>query len=280
MHGAGHDVARREFRRRVDIRHKAVAPPVNQDGALAAQRFGRQRRGMTRDVDGRGMKLHELGVANDSSKARRPGQGPAPAARRIGRHCVEPADTAGRQHGRRSGQRNGLPVSGVDQNAGTAAFGAREQTEHGGMFTHADVTGPCYGPHQGVDDGRTRAVTANPGDAITPVRGLSRERPATVTVMFEGHAETLECPDLLDHPPSQVVGHMFIDQAAPRRCSIGGVLSGAVVFTQGRGNSSLGPLCGRLPAQGAGSENKNRPGRSVERRPETGNAGADHDDRR
>ena len=71
MDGARHDIARREFRIGVNGRHEAAAGFVDQHRAFAAQRFGRERRGIAADGDGGRMELHEFGIGDHRAGARR-----------------------------------------------------------------------------------------------------------------------------------------------------------------------------------------------------------------
>ena len=72
-HAARHDIARRQLAARIDGQHEALAAAVDQRRAFAAQRFGRERRGIDADVDGGRMELHELGVGDHGAGARRHG---------------------------------------------------------------------------------------------------------------------------------------------------------------------------------------------------------------
>ena len=55
--------------------HEALALVVDQHRAFAAQRFGRQRRGIAAHRDGGGMELHEFRIGDQRAGARRHAQG-------------------------------------------------------------------------------------------------------------------------------------------------------------------------------------------------------------
>ena len=76
MDRARHHVARRQ------IGDERFALGVDDMCAFAAQRFGRERRGIAADVDGGGMELHELGIGDQRARRARPWRslGPALAA--------------------------------------------------------------------------------------------------------------------------------------------------------------------------------------------------------
>ncbi len=97
-HAARDDVAGRQFRVLVQRRHEPLSGAIDQNGALAAQGFGGQRRGIAADVDGGGMELHEFGVGDPRPGARAHGQRRARRLRRIGGQRIERADAAGRQN--------------------------------------------------------------------------------------------------------------------------------------------------------------------------------------
>ena len=92
------DVARRQFGVLVQRGHEALARAIDENRALAAQSFGRQRRRIAADVDGGRVELHEFGVGDARAGARREGQSRAVGLRRIGGEGVKRADAAGRQH--------------------------------------------------------------------------------------------------------------------------------------------------------------------------------------
>ena len=77
-HAARDNVAGGEFRILVQRRHEALSGAVDQNGALAAQGLGGERRGIAADVDGGGMELHELGVGDHARRRARPWRGPSP----------------------------------------------------------------------------------------------------------------------------------------------------------------------------------------------------------
>ena len=72
-HAARDNVSRREFGGGVDVGEEAMSVPVDDQRALAAQRFRGERRGIGADVDGGWMELHEFGVGDQRPGARRHG---------------------------------------------------------------------------------------------------------------------------------------------------------------------------------------------------------------
>ncbi len=90
--------------------------------ALAAQRFRRERRGIGADVDGGRMELHEFGVGDQRSRARRHGDADAAGVDGICRDAIEMADAAGREHERGAARNARLSVGVAAEHADDAAF--------------------------------------------------------------------------------------------------------------------------------------------------------------
>ena len=93
---------------------------VDQDGAFAAQRFGRQRRGIAADGDGGGMELHEFRIGDQRAGARRHAQAFAARFQRIGGDGIKRAQPAGGED-HRAGPEQDQPRIGADAVAGEQA---------------------------------------------------------------------------------------------------------------------------------------------------------------
>ena len=109
---AGDNVARREVAVRMQSLHEALAFAVDEQRAVAAQGFRCERGRVVADVDGRRMELHEFGIGQQRTRARRNGETDAARFRRIGGHRVEVADAAGSEHDGAGGQGD-EPAGGV-----------------------------------------------------------------------------------------------------------------------------------------------------------------------
>ena len=134
---ARHDVARGKLGVLVQGGHEAFARAIDQNGAFAAQGFGRQRRGVAADIDGGWMELHEFGVSNARPGARRKGQSRAIGLRRIGGQGVKRADAAAGENGgtRREGAQGAGGVA--SHNPGDAA-GLEDQILGDDIFMESD----------------------------------------------------------------------------------------------------------------------------------------------
>ena len=109
--------------------HEALALVIDQHGAFAAQRFGRQRRGIAADRDGGGMELHEFRIGDQRAGARRHAQAFAARFQRIGGDGIERAQPAGGEdHGAGAEQHQpGMRAqAGAGEQAGDAAIFHRQ----------------------------------------------------------------------------------------------------------------------------------------------------------
>ena len=97
-HGAGHDVARPELGVFVHRAHEALAASVDEQRAFAAQRLGRERRGVAADIDGGRMELDELRIGDHGAGASGDGDTFAARLARIGGDGVDLAGAAGGEH--------------------------------------------------------------------------------------------------------------------------------------------------------------------------------------
>src|SRR5262249_46955320 len=99
------DVARREIAVRMGFEHEWLAGTVDQNGAVAAQCFTRERSRIVPGRDCGWMKLHELGISEHSACACRDGEPDAASLRRVGGDRIKMADAAGCEHEGACGQR-------------------------------------------------------------------------------------------------------------------------------------------------------------------------------
>ena len=92
--------------------HEAFAAVVDQRGAFAAQRLGRERCRIDADGDGGRVELDEFRIGDARARACRDREAGAARLRRVGGDGVERADAAGRQHdGARGRQMPTAPVA-------------------------------------------------------------------------------------------------------------------------------------------------------------------------
>ena len=136
-HAARNNVAGREFGGWVDVGEKAMAVPVDDQRALAAQRFRRERRGIDADVDGGRVKLHEFGVGDQRAGARRHGDAGAAGVDGVCRDAIEMADAAGREHKRGAAEEARLSVGVAAKHADRPAF-PRYDLERGNTLDDFD----------------------------------------------------------------------------------------------------------------------------------------------
>lgn len=91
---ARHHVTRRQLCIPVDRQHEAFAFTIDQNSAVSAQRFGCKWRGVLADIDSCGMELHEFRIGNYGTGTGGNSKAETAALKRVGRHCVELANSA------------------------------------------------------------------------------------------------------------------------------------------------------------------------------------------
>ncbi len=126
------DVARREFHHRMDAFEEAEAGLVDQRRAGAADRFGRQRRRIAADGKRGRVELDEFGIGDDRAGTRRHGEAGAFRFGRIGRHRIEMAAAAHRQHDGAGGEEEAARLAAhARADAGdVVAFGVERLADH------------------------------------------------------------------------------------------------------------------------------------------------------
>ncbi len=277
LDGAGDDVAGGQFGGGMVAGHEGAALAVDQLGALAAQGFGGQRRGVGADVDGGGVELDELGIDDLSPGQGGQGQALAPDLGRIGGDGVEAAKAAGRQdHG---GGGDLGPLAGhVGQNAAYAAGDVRQQRQGADVLADLDVgAGPGLG-RDGQHDGAAGAVATDAGDAGAGVGRLQALHEAAVRIAVERRAEIRQPAEGRWTLAGEDVDGLRLAEAGAGGQGVGGVEGGGVIGGHGHGDAALGPGRGAALVQRRGAEHQDAARCGGQGGGEAGEAGADDDD--
>ena len=134
----GDHVARGELRPRVEVGHEPATVTIDQPRARAANGLGDQAAGTAGDVEHRGMKLHELHVAQ--LRAGPPGECHAIATRprRIGRFAIELAGAASRED-RTAGPDKRLAMRGIPDERPAAGPFVGDQIDREGLGPDLEI---------------------------------------------------------------------------------------------------------------------------------------------
>ncbi len=275
--GPRHDVPGRQFGILVDGGHEALTQVVDQDGALAAERFGGERGGIGASRDGGGVKLHEFRVGDD-----RPGAGGhahcvAADARRIGGDRIEPAQAARGQHGGAGPNQHRLAVA-VAELAGIDADDAalfRRQIHRRQPLHHADGRGAAHLGDKGLHDGEAGPVAVHPDDATVRVRGLAAEQEMSRKVPIEGRAPAREIIDARRRLRGHRLGDCLVDDAGTGNLGIDRVSVRAVAIAYCSRDAALGPGRRSAVTERLGRQHGHRPRRQLQGAEETGQSCSD-----
>ena len=230
----------RQFRGRIYVQQKATSVAVDDRRALAAQRFGRERRRIGVDVDGGRVELHELCVGDDCARARRHGDADAARLHGIGRHPIKMTDAAGRQHQRRTGNVADAP-RGVARAHGDDAAVARDDLLRRIAVDHRDGRRLRELAFQRLHDGAAGGVAHDAHHASMRMRRLLRGREGAAVTAIEGRAHGGEIVDAVARLPRHAERDIGVDDAAAGcDCILGVPLSG-VAFVDRRRNAALRP---------------------------------------
>ena len=277
VHGAGDDIARGQLGIGVDRLHEAQARAVDQGRAFAAQGFGAQGRRVEAGIEGGGVELDEFGVLDHRAQTGRHGHGLALGS------------------GRRGGQREeaARPAHGEDRGLGLDRFGAAVRcfrlragavgviTKQGDSFpavADVDVAGGADGADQRRHDRRAGAIALHPGDAVTRMRGLARQRPS-LALALERRTQGCQRLDFRRRALGQGTRCLRVHQSGPRRDRVSRMQRGRIVFGERSGHPALRPARRRAFTQrGAGEQDDGMRGKP-ERCPQASNAGTADEDR-
>ena len=170
-HRARDDVARASSAL-VHARHEALAAGVDEDGALPAQRLGRERRRVGPDVERGRVELHELGVGDDGAGAGGERERLAARVGGIGGDGVEAADAARREHHGGGRQEVPDPVAALrraDEADAAHALVLDDQVLGLVVLEHADRRGGADRGDERLHDGGAGAVARDADDAVARV---------------------------------------------------------------------------------------------------------------
>ncbi len=244
--GARHDIARRQFGILVDAGHEALAAPVHQHRAFAAQCFGGQRRGIAAHRDGGGMELHEFRIGDHRAGARRHAQALAARFQRIGGDAIKRAQPARRQnHG--AGAEQDQPRIAADAGAGEEAGDpAILHRQFHGMeaFQQGDAAGFMGARGKRRGNRRAGAIALHMHDAGQGMRRLAAHSQGAVGVAVERRAECHQVVDAGRGFLGHQVHNARVAQARARRHGVTGMALPAVAFAHGGGNAALCPGAG------------------------------------
>ena len=252
--------------------------PIDEGRALAAQRFGCERRRIGADVERGGVELNELRVGDDRADAGRHGDRFTARIGGIGRHGIERADAAGRQH--HGAGRKELVAAVVDRrgphqpHAGDAAVGDNELVSHI-AFQHADRWCRAHACDQRLHDRGAGAVARDVHDAAARVRRLLAELKVAVRVALEGNAVGQEIGDAVGSLASDEARDFLVDDARTSGNRVGGMQLRRVVGADGRGDARLRPARRRALAERSRRQHRDMHGRELQRREQAGKPGAD-----
>ena len=216
---------------------------VDDDRAFAAQRLGRERRGILADVNGGRVELHEFGVGDQRSGFGRHRHAFAAALRRIGRDAIEPPDPARREHQRRGGEERGFAFR-VARHDADRASALGDDAPRDLSFDDADRGRARRDRGESVHDRASGAVAFDAHDAPMRMRGLARRREQSRFAAIEGNAESEQVLDARARFLRHAERHRRIDEPRARADRILGVHFGRVRFFHGRGDAALRPKGG------------------------------------
>ncbi len=202
-----HDIARRQFGIRMDIRHEAFTRRIDDDCAFAAQRFSCERSGIAADVDRGRVELHEFEIGEHGAGAGRKRDAVAIGFNWVRRHGIKMTDASGRQHhGAGSKMRRlcrAAPCA-ARHHAGDAAIRDRQPLGNE-ILDHPDrgrLPDLC---DQRRDDGLARHIAIHMNDAAFRMRCLAPDRQSALEIAIERDPIAQEILDplarLADHDP-------------------------------------------------------------------------------
>ena len=164
-----------------------MSAPVDDHRAFPAQRFRCERRGIRADVDGGGVKLHEFGVGDQRSRARRHGDAGAAGVDGVCRDAIEMADAAGREHKRGAAEEARLSVGVAAKHADRPAF-PRYDFKCRNALDDFDRRRLSHPSRESLHDRAAGGVAFHPHDAAMRVRRLARGLQDAERVAIEGRA--------------------------------------------------------------------------------------------
>ncbi len=209
-HAAHDDVARGELGLGVDGRHEALAGGVAQQGALAAQRLGDQRRRRAAGGEAGRMELDELEVADGGAGAVGHGHAVAGGHLGVGRARVDLSGPAGGEDRDHRQVQRVLAVGQVERQGADAAAVDREQVDDELVLVELHAAAHPGRLGQRARDLATGRVAAGVEHAPHRVRALPAEHDLAVLAV-EPRADLDELADavgaLVDQHPHGLGSH-------------------------------------------------------------------------
>ena len=235
--------------------HEPRSRLVDKDGAVAAEGFADQRRRMVDRGEGRGVELDELEVGETHAEPCCGGQPGTGHVGRVGATCVDAADTAGRQC-----------YAGAQVGHGASHVGAGEDPDHA-VVGSDEVDEVCVGdvlyvwPLEGrLSHGAqylcSCRISACVDDPASSVAGLAAERELPVVIGVEPGAEGTEPRDAVSCSGREDPCEFDLDDAAPHRDRVEGMVRRAVARVQSGGHPALCEPRGSLADPGCRDHNR------------------------
>ena len=280
------DVARREVGERVGAGHDPPSRPVDEHGALAADRLRHQHLlpGGVRALPEHGrVELHHLDVGHLGAGPQREGEAVAGGAGGVaGRGVDVPVATRG-QHDRAGTQVAAVdegPVVGDagDPQADDRAVGRAQRLEGDGVLEHLDAAG-AQGAGEGAGHLGAAGVTAGVHDPVAAVTALAGERRAAVGGEVESGPEPLELGDGVGRLLDEGADGVLVAEPGAGDEGVLHVQVGVVVGAEDGGQPALRPV--RAAVAEGGLRDHRDPASGVGQRQgghQPGRAGADDGD--
>jgi len=238
--GVRHHITGSQFGQRMDTHHKAFSPGIEEPGPFSPDRLTHQKGLLTREEEGRRMKLDEFQISNGGPGI--PGQGNAVARSRmgIGRPAVDP-----RQPPRGQDDRPGfeyevlscIEIQGL--HPVHAPFVAQKPDRRREfkrkdvlLFHHLAQQKPGKFPAGGISPGMQ-----NPPPAVAP---LKSEKNLALVIPVKGHAHPDQFPDPVTPLGDQHLHGVIITEAPAGHQGIGKVQRRRIPGIGHRGNTPLG----------------------------------------
>ena len=268
---AGDHVPRREFGIRMPVRHEPASGRVEQEGTLAAHRFGHQE--VAWHCERGGMKLVELDIGKAGTGPEGCGSAIAGGNRWVGGVGVELAGSPTRQdHGIRFEPAHcARNIDGLD-----SAYLPIDDEEiaNEGEFEDAHVRGPD-GPHQGALDAGAGRVSARVQDSRARMGGLPAPREQAI-FMVELHPKSHQVADAIGPLGAEDLDRLPRVEPCPGRQRVVDVRADAVVREHHRRDTPLRIPGIALPQLGLGHEGHRVGTGGPQGGDESSDSGADH----
>ena len=144
------------------------------------------------------------------------------------------------------------------------------------MGAHLDVRCGVHSGDHSVHDGQARTVAPDPRHARPGMSGFKVLNEGAIRPAVKRRSQSRQRANGPRALPGQDSDGFGVAKTAARSQGVRRVQCGIIIFTQGRGDTALGPGRGAVLPERAGSQHKHPPWGGGERRGKPGQAGADH----